>query len=114
MLALYLNAFRFLKAIIRSWSGPKFRGALVLAIVLLLSGTVFYKSIEDWSWIDSLYFCVTTVTTVGAGDLSPKTDIGKLFTVLYIFVGVGIFVALLAQFAKALLSDYDDEAADAK
>jgi hypothetical protein len=38
--------------------------------------------------IDALYFSVTTVSTVGLGDLSPQTDIGKLFTVVYIFVGV--------------------------
>ena len=40
--------------------------------------------------MDALYFSVTTLTTVGLGDLAPKTAPGKLFTVLYIFVGLGI------------------------
>ncbi|WP_425045821.1 potassium channel family protein [Primorskyibacter sp. S87] len=86
-----------------------FRGALFLAILLLLSGTLFYRSVEGWSWVDALYFSATTISTVGLGDLSPSTGIGKIFTVLYIFVGVGVFVALFAQFTKALLRDYGEE-----
>ena len=105
MIALFLNAYRLLKAIIRSSGSPSFRGGLLLAVLLLLSGTVFYRSVEGWSWVDALYFSAMTVSTVGIGDLSPQTHLGKLFTVIYIFVGVGVFVALFAQFAKALFQD---------
>ncbi|MEP2029973.1 MAG: potassium channel family protein [Paracoccaceae bacterium] len=67
-----------------------------------------YRSVEGWSWVDALYFSATTMSTVGLGDLSPQTDFGKLFTVIYIFVGVGVFVALFAQFARAMLKVHDD------
>ncbi|QJF51966.1 potassium channel family protein [Roseobacter ponti] len=107
-----LTTLRLLKAIIRSWSIPTFRAGLALAVLLLLSGTLFYRSIEGWSWVDSLYFSATTMSTVGFGDLSPQTDAGKLFTVLYIFVGVGVFVALFAQFARALLHIEDNDKSD--
>lgn len=103
MISLFLNAYRLLQAIARSWEAPGFRGGLLLALLILLSGTVFYRSVEGWSWIDALYFSATTVSTVGLGDLSPQTDAGKIFTVIYIFVGVGVFVALFAQFARALV-----------
>ena len=103
MFSFGLTILRLLKAIARSWDEPQFRAGLALAAAILLSGTIFYKSLEGWSWIDSLYFSVTTISTVGFGDLHPKTSAGKLFTVLYIFVGVGVFVALFSQFAKALL-----------
>lgn len=109
MIALYLNAFRLLKAIIRSWHDPHFRGGLVLCIAILVSGTVFYTRVEGWSWVDALYFSATTLSTVGVGDLTPVTQLGKIFTVLYIFVGVGVFVALFAQFASALLQDSSKE-----
>ena len=105
MIALFLNPYRLLKAIIQSWGSPSFRVGLLLAVLLLLSGTVFYGSVEGWSWVDALYFSATTVSTVGSGDLSPQTHLGKLFTVIYIFVGVGVFVALFAQFAEALVQD---------
>ena len=90
-------------AIGRSWKNPTFRAGFTLAMIILLSGTVFYRTVEGWSWVDALYFSVTTIRTVGLGDLSPQTDFGKLFTVIYIFVGVGIFVALFAQFARTML-----------
>lgn len=105
MFALFLNAVRLLKAIIRSWNDPHFRGGLVLCVAILASGTVFYSGVEGWRWVDALYFSTTTLSTVGFGDLSPETQLGKIFTVVYIFVGVGVFVALFAQFARALLRD---------
>lgn len=75
MFGFYLNAFRLLKAIFRSWNDKKFRGALTLAVLLLISGTVFFTSVEGWRWVDALYFSATTMSTVGLGDLSPETAI---------------------------------------
>ena len=109
MFAFAINMIRLLKAIARSWNVPNFRAGLGLAVLILVSGTIFYRSVEGWSWIDALYFSVTTISTVGFGDLAPRTDIGKLFTVVYIFVGVGVFVALFAQFARALVKLEEEE-----
>ena len=105
MLPFALTVLRFLKAIHRSWSDPTFRAGLFVAALILLSGTTFYRTVEGWSWTDSLYFSVTTMSTVGLGDLSPVTPFGKIFTVFYIFAGVGVFVALFAQFARAIVLD---------
>ncbi|WP_093037464.1 potassium channel family protein [Ruegeria marina] len=103
MLPFALTILRFLKAICRSWSDETFRAGMAVAILLLLSGTTFYRMVEGWSWLDSLYFSVMLISTVGLGDLYPVTEFGKIFTVFYIFVGVGVFVALFAQFARALV-----------
>jgi hypothetical protein len=65
------------------------------AIGLLAVGTVVYRLLEDWSWVDSLYFSVVAVTTVGFGDLTPSTDGSKLFTVVYILSGVTIITTFL-------------------
>jgi len=64
-----------------------------LVIVLLSIGTAFYHNLEGWSYVDSLYFSTTTLTTVGYGDLTPTHNISKLFTVVFILVGVGIIFA---------------------
>jgi hypothetical protein len=45
--------------------------------------------------VDAFYFSVTALTTVGLGDLAPKTAIGKLFTVVYIFAGIGIILGFI-------------------
>ena len=65
------------------------------AFLLITVGTVAYHFLEDWSWVDSLYFSVVAVTTVGFGDLSPSTDASKLFTVLYILLGITIVTTFL-------------------
>lgn len=112
MLSLSLTILRLLKAIFRSWELPEFRAAFVLSLVILISGTVFYRSVEGWSWVDAFYFSATTISTVGLGDIAPATDLGKVFTVIYIFVGVGVFVTLFSQLARALLQKGKDEEGD--
>lgn len=67
----------------------------VLAVLLLSTGTVFYRLAEGWSWVDSFYFSSIAVTTVGFGDLVPSSDPSKLFTVFYVFSGVAIITAFL-------------------
>lgn len=69
---------------------------LLAATALTLGiGTVFYHIVEKFSWLDAYYFSVVTLATVGYGDLTPHTDIGKLFTTFYIFIGVGIITAFI-------------------
>jgi len=51
----------------------------------------------------SLYFCVITLTTIGFGDFSPETTAGKMFTIVYVFVGLVFmmaFVTTLVQRSK--------------
>jgi voltage-gated potassium channel len=43
------------------------------------------------------------LTTVGYGDLHPTTDSTRLFTIVYILLGVGVLVALLASVAQAYI-----------
>ena len=69
-------------------------------MVTLLSGTLFYRQVEGWSFLDSLYFSVVTLTTVGYGDLSPSTAAGKVFTILYVFVGLGIVLGFVNAVAE--------------
>ena len=66
------------------------------AVVLIGGGTIAYHLLEKWSWVDSLYFSVVAVTTVGFGDLTPSTDVSKLFTVAYVLSGVAIIATFLA------------------
>ncbi len=74
---------------------------LVLAVVIVVAaGTWVYHLLEGWSLFDSLYFTVITLTTIGYGDLSPQTDAGKLFTIVYVLIGLGLlatFISLVAQ-----------------
>ncbi|SMX28366.1 voltage-gated potassium channel [Pelagimonas phthalicica] len=61
-------------------------------------GTVFFHYAEGWSWLDSYFFTVVTLSTVGYGELVPATPIGKIGTTVFIFVGLGIFAVAIQQF----------------
>ncbi len=73
-----------------------FKLLAISAFTLMAVGTIVYHFMEGWSWVDSIYFSVVAVTTVGFGDISPSTDASKLFTVVYILSGVGIIASYLS------------------
>jgi len=76
-------------------------GFLSLFVIAILAiGTVFYHFIENWSWIDSLYFSVITLTTVGFGDFVPTSPLSKIFTIGYIIVGIGIILGFINIVAR--------------
>lgn len=91
---------RFARALWRSLKDPEFQGLFFLVIVMLVSGTFFYWRVEGWSLLDSLYFSVITLTTVGYGDFSPTTTAGKIFTIFYIFIGLGIILGFVNAVAE--------------
>jgi voltage-gated potassium channel Kch len=68
---------------IRSLSIP----IIVLAIIYIIS-ILFFHNVEGWSFLDAAYYTTVTVATVGYGDFTPKTDLGKIGAMVLIFTGV--------------------------
>jgi voltage-gated potassium channel len=76
---------------------------LVLELVLGLVGlgTTGYMVIEGWSWDDALFMTVTTLSTVGYGEVNPLTGAGRIFSMILIFSGVGVIA-----YSFAVTCDY--------
>ncbi|MCF7917499.1 potassium channel family protein [Candidatus Gracilibacteria bacterium] len=85
----------FLRDVKNAFRKYEFQTLFSLTAITLILGTVFYHLTEKWSWIDSFYFSVMTLTTVGYGDLAPTTNFTKIMTVVYIFSGLGILFSFV-------------------
>lgn len=73
---------------------------VILSLLMVIGGgTVFFRVVEGWPWLDSYFFTVVTISTVGYGEIVPVTTLGKLATTGLIFVGLGVFAVAIHQFA---------------
>lgn len=78
--------------------GARFARAAAYFAVLFLVATVGYRRMEGWSWFESFYMSVTTVTSVGFMEVHPLSESGRTFTMIVIGFGVtglGIWWALI-------------------
>ena len=64
--------------------------ALILLTIIIIVGIFGYVSLEHLSFADAFYLVITTVSTVGYGDITPKTTPGRFFTIWLIIFGVGL------------------------
>ncbi|CAF1251046.1 unnamed protein product [Adineta steineri] len=61
-----------------------------------------------WNFSNSLYFIGTTLTTIGSNEFTPKTNIGKLFSIIYTGFGIPLTLVFLTDLSYLLqeLIDY--------
>jgi len=83
------------KTLISFLRDKEYQDLLFSTTLLIGFGSIVYHYLEGWSWIDSIYFSIITLTTIGYGDFSPQTDGGKLFTIFYIIIGVGVILSFV-------------------
>jgi len=80
---------------------------ILVAVSTLLGwiaiGTIVFHRLESWNRIQSFYFSVVTITTVGYGDFTPTNDLSRLFTAIYILVGVSIGLVTLSVIGSEIL-----------
>lgn len=99
MIPFLIAFYRFGQGLRTALRDPEFEAIFTLLVILLGVGTFFYHDVEGWSWLNSLYFCVITLATIGYGDFTPHTDMGKIFTMVYIFLGIGVLLGFINTMA---------------
>ena len=104
-----LLLFRGLRRALRH---EEFRGIALAMAIYVAAGTFIYSAVEDWSLLNSLYFSVVILTTVGLGDFAPVTAAGKMFTVAYLIFGVGLTVAFVTSLGSSLLEERNHRLAE--
>jgi voltage-gated potassium channel len=78
------------------------RGLIMLGMVLAV-GTLGYMILEGWHLLDAFYMTVITITTVGYGEIRKVDDVGRIFTVFLIFMGMGIMAYTLGMVAQTMV-----------
>jgi voltage-gated potassium channel len=81
----------------------RWRTAVAVLATLTAAGTLGFARLEGLAWRDALYLTVTTLSTVGYGDVVPVTDAGRLFAVVLIVVGVGTALYLFSSLAQLVV-----------
>ena len=92
------TAWRFAKHL---FSGIAFLGGIFLALLLLLAvAAVVFMVWEDWALGEAVYFTLTTALTIGFGDITPHTVLGRFLAPLVGLIGIlmtGIFIAVAVR-----------------
>ncbi len=70
------------------------RPVFIYATVMIVLGAALYHWLEGWSWLDSVYFVVITLTTIGYGDFTPTKPITKVITIFYGLNGIILILML--------------------
>jgi voltage-gated potassium channel len=80
---------------------------IIYSLSLFFIFSLFFGSFmllkENLSIIDTLYFLITTATTVGYGDISPKSDIGKIISIFYMIFSISILGIFLSAIAESII-----------
>ncbi|GLB47323.1 potassium transporter Kef [Philodulcilactobacillus myokoensis] len=84
---------------------------LYVSIIILIVSALLFSYFENYSMADSLWWAITTATTVGYGDLAPKTLGGRLVAAALMVGGIG-FIGLLTSTITNFFTKSEDEAND--
>ena len=93
----------FFKTLVSYFQDKQYRDLSITTILIVTVGSIVYHYLEGWNWVDSIYFSVITLTTIGFGDFAPTTPEGKIFTIFYILIGIGIILS----FINTVYNHYD-------
>lgn len=77
---------------------------LALFVFIMGMGTLGYRFIEGWTWLEAFYMTTITVTTVGFGELYELSTTGQVFTIGLVVLGVGAFTYTFSTFADYLIA----------
>jgi voltage-gated potassium channel len=72
-------------------------------LALLLVGSLGFMWLEGWDFFDSLYMTVTTLTTVGYGEIHPLDRLGRLYNMVLILAGMGVLFYIVGSLARVLI-----------
>lgn len=84
----------------------EFEAQLVTAVSNQLYDQGPDKQREKWNVIGSLFYCVTVITTIGYGHVSPRTWVGKMMTIVYAIIGIPLMLLCLSNIGDSMATSF--------
>ncbi len=107
---LRLSRFLRLAPLVRIlFSAEGVRYAALLTLLTAMTGGVAFASVENISAGDGIYWAITTMTTVGYGDVTPKTPEGKGIAIAVMLVGIGFATLVIGAAAERFVHSQHHE-----
>jgi hypothetical protein len=85
-----------------------FRTIGFLLFVLVLVGTMFFWLVEKKSFLGALAYSVGTLSMNSPYKQAPQSTIGVLFNIVYIFIGVGVYLIFVLEAGKTIITSHED------
>lgn len=86
-----------------------FQYILIITVVTVFLGAFGISIAESKTFSDSIWWSFVTTTTVGYGDISPATNIGRIIASILMLVGIGFVGMLTGSIATYFLNDKKKE-----
>lgn len=81
-----------------------FTSLLVFGVVF--TGTMGYILLEGYTFLEALYMTITTIATVGYGEVKPLSDSGRIFTILLIVINIGVVAYAISSISSFFLDGH--------
>jgi voltage-gated potassium channel len=80
----------------------EFKTIILFVVILFLTGSLGYSFIEGWSFFDSLYMTIITLSITGFQELQPLSPTGRIFTMILIVFGISVLFYVLGNLNVAI------------
>ena len=74
-----------------------------ILIALLVLGSLGFVWLEGWDYFDALYMTVTTLTTVGGGEVQPLSKLGRIYTMALVLAGMGVLLYIVTSLGRVVV-----------
>ena len=100
---------KFIYDIIKRLRNDKvYRTLGFLIFVLIMVGTMFFWLVEHKTFLQALAYAVGTLSMNSPYNLAPQSTIGVIFNIIYIFIGVGVYLIFILETGKTIVAAHED------
>lgn len=86
--------------------------ALILGIILVSAIILFEVDSSFGTFFNAFWYVIVTITTVGYGDFTPSTVVGKIIGIIIILLGIAFFSIMTAAIASSFIEKFESENLD--